>query len=51
LDTRGLWQRLRDAGQHRRSGLANLAERAWQLAATLHAGPPSDDGTELRWQV
>ena len=35
----------------RRSGLANLAERARQLGGTLHVGPASDGGTELRWQV
>jgi signal transduction histidine kinase len=35
----------------RRSGLANLAERARQLGGTLHAGPAADAGTELRWQV
>jgi signal transduction histidine kinase len=36
----------------RRSGLANLAERARQLGGTLQAGsPPGDDGTELRWQI
>jgi signal transduction histidine kinase len=35
----------------RRSGLANLAERARQLGGTLHVGPAGDGGTELRWQV
>lgn len=35
----------------RRSGLANLAERARQLGGTLHVGPAADGGTELRWQV
>jgi signal transduction histidine kinase len=35
----------------RRSGLANLAERARQLGGTLHVGSAGDGGTELRWQV
>src|SRR6266536_660352 len=35
----------------RRSGLANLAERAGQLGGTLQVGPAGDRGTELRWQV
>ncbi len=35
----------------RRSGLANLAERAGQLGGTLQIGPAGDRGTELRWQV
>jgi signal transduction histidine kinase len=35
----------------RRSGLANLAERAAQLGGTLHVGPAGATGTELRWQV
>lgn len=35
----------------RRSGLANLAERAGQLAGALHIGPAGETGTELRWQV
>ncbi len=35
----------------RRSGLANLAERARQLRGTLKVGPAGDRGTELRWQV
>jgi signal transduction histidine kinase len=38
-------------GSTRRSGLANLAERAGQLGGTLQAGPAGDRGTELRWQV
>jgi signal transduction histidine kinase len=35
----------------RRSGLANLAERARQLGGTLQVGPAGESGTELRWQV
>jgi len=35
----------------RRSGLANLAERARQLGGTLQVGPAGERGTELRWQV
>jgi signal transduction histidine kinase len=35
----------------RRSGLANLAERARQLGGTLLVGTVGDSGTELRWQV
>ncbi len=35
----------------RRSGLANLAERARQLGGTLQVGPAADGGTKLRWQV
>jgi signal transduction histidine kinase len=35
----------------RRSGLANLAERARQLGGTLQVGPAGENGTELRWQV
>jgi signal transduction histidine kinase len=35
----------------RRSGLANLAERARQLGGTLHAGSADGGGTELCWQV
>ncbi len=35
----------------RRSGLANLEERARQLGGTLKVGPAGDRGTELRWQV
>jgi signal transduction histidine kinase len=35
----------------RRSGLANLAERAAQLGGTLHLGTAGETGTELRWQV
>jgi two-component system, NarL family, sensor histidine kinase DevS len=38
-------------GSTRRSGLANLAERARQLGGTLQVGPGNDRGTELRWQV
>ena len=35
----------------RRSGLANLAERARLLGGTLQVGPADGGGTELRWQV
>jgi signal transduction histidine kinase len=35
----------------RRSGLANLAERAQQLGGALTIGPAAAGGTELRWQV
>jgi len=35
----------------RRSGLANLADRAALLGGTLHAGPAPGGGTELQWRV
>jgi signal transduction histidine kinase len=35
----------------RRSGLANLAERAAALGGTLHIGPAEGGGAELIWQV
>jgi signal transduction histidine kinase len=35
----------------RRSGLANLAERAEQLGGTLKVGSADGSGTELHWQV
>ena len=35
----------------RRSGLANLAERAQHYGGALTVGPASGGGTELRWQV
>jgi two-component system, NarL family, sensor histidine kinase DevS len=35
----------------RRSGLANLAERAAKLSGTLRVGPAGDGGTQLEWQV
>ena len=35
----------------RRSGLANLAERAQELGGALTIGPAAGGGTELRWQV
>jgi signal transduction histidine kinase len=35
----------------RRSGLANLAERAAMLGGTMHAGPAEGGGTELEWRV
>ncbi len=37
--------------QPRRSGLANLAERAARLGGTFTAGPGPDGGTEVRWDV
>jgi signal transduction histidine kinase len=39
------------SGTTRRSGLANLAERAVQLGGRLSVGPAGERGTELRWQV
>jgi len=36
---------------HRRSGLANLAERAGLLGGTVRVGPADGGGTELRWRV
>jgi signal transduction histidine kinase len=36
---------------HRRSGLANLAERAGLLGGTVRAGPGDGGGTELEWRV
>jgi signal transduction histidine kinase len=38
-------------GTTRRSGLANLAERAVRLGGRLSVGPAGESGTELRWQV
>jgi signal transduction histidine kinase len=35
----------------RRSGLANLSERASELGGTLQIKPAEDGGTELQWQV
>jgi signal transduction histidine kinase len=35
----------------RRSGLANLSERAMRLGGRLSVGPAGESGTELRWQV
>ena len=35
----------------RRSGLANLAERAGMLGGTMRTGPADGGGTELAWQV
>jgi signal transduction histidine kinase len=35
----------------RRSGLANLTERAALLGGTMHAGPAEGGGTELEWRV
>jgi signal transduction histidine kinase len=38
-------------GSTRRSGLANLAQRAARLGGTVQLGPADGAGTELRWQV
>jgi signal transduction histidine kinase len=38
-------------GTTRRSGLANLADRARELGGTLRVGPAEGGGTELRWRV
>jgi signal transduction histidine kinase len=38
-------------GTTRRSGLANLSERAARLGGSLSVGPAGETGTELRWQV
>ncbi len=35
----------------RRSGLANLAERAGLLGGTMRTGPADGGGTELEWRV
>jgi signal transduction histidine kinase len=35
----------------RRSGLANLAQRAEQHGGTLTVGPAGNGGTELHWRV
>jgi signal transduction histidine kinase len=35
----------------RRSGLANLAERATELGGTLRTGTPAGGGAELEWRV
>jgi signal transduction histidine kinase len=35
----------------RRSGLANLAERAGMLGGTIRSGPADGGGTELEWRV
>jgi len=35
----------------RRSGLANLADRATLLGGTMRAGPAEGGGTELEWRV
>jgi signal transduction histidine kinase len=48
--------RVRDNGvglpkTQRRSGLANLAERASELGGTLRADPAEGGGTELEWRV
>jgi signal transduction histidine kinase len=38
-------------GTGRRSGLANLADRAALLGGTMRAGPAEGGGTELEWRV
>jgi signal transduction histidine kinase len=38
-------------GSARRSGLANLTQRAVQLGGALHLGAVGGGGTELHWQV
>jgi signal transduction histidine kinase len=38
-------------GSTRRSGLANLAQRAEELGGAMTVGPADGGGTELRWQV
>jgi two-component system, NarL family, sensor histidine kinase DevS len=48
--------RVRDNGKgihdtSRRSGLANLAQRASELGGTLTVGPAAQGGTELLWNV
>jgi signal transduction histidine kinase len=48
--------RVRDNGKGigagtRRSGLANLSQRASQLGGRLRVGPGPDGGTDLEWQV
>ncbi len=52
----GLVLRVRDngkglGGSTRRSGLANLAERASALGGVLLVGPGASGGTELEWRV
>ncbi len=37
--------------QGRRSGLANLEQRAVKLGGTFRIGPAQDGGTELDWRV
>jgi two-component system, NarL family, sensor histidine kinase DevS len=39
------------AGSTRRSGLANLAERASGLGGVLRVGPADNGGTELEWRI
>jgi signal transduction histidine kinase len=39
------------AGTGRRSGLANLAERAAELGGTLRVATAEGGGTELEWRV
>jgi len=35
----------------RRSGLANMEDRARDLGGTFTAGPGENGGTEIRWEV
>jgi signal transduction histidine kinase len=35
----------------RRSGLANLEERAARLGGTFRVSPAGDGGTQLDWQI
>ena len=44
-------QRRRDGHSTRRSGLANLAERATDLGGKMAVGPAEGGGTELDWRV
>jgi len=39
------------SGTGRRSGLANLADRAALLGGTMHATPGENGGTVLEWRV
>ena len=39
------------AATSRRSGLANMADRASSLGGTLRAGPADGSGTEVEWRV
>jgi signal transduction histidine kinase len=55
-DGRDLVVTVRDDGAgippgERRSGLANMADRAAQLGGSMRAGPADGGGTELTWRV
>ena len=43
-------QRPRHSGDSRRSGLANMADRAEQLGGKLRVSPADGGGTELEWE-